>query len=425
MKKELKVLISLSVVLLMVIGLILPLKSTQCVLSDSNSSVVNIVSEDLDRWIRENESLYYKDISVKSTPIESKIQPSSISYVIFDVNVQQMLKAQSPYELPVIQGMMNCLNSKKQYLKQFQIDYANRKLGDQLKELREYIGRAEELNAVFKVEFYVDTKGNIDQNSIKFYTQTPDGDTFLDASILQSGTPEDLQRQGFKRMEKIIEESGQNGLLSTTSSYYDAYDRITAGDYADTWTSNPPYDAWDDTHGYPPDPNDQYDPNSGAWWDTTHWNNEQYTLSRYFASDCADYVSQALHAGGIPMDTIYDTNHWWYDNSKPVSSYDNCPWVYVPELRNYMVSHGYFYPSTFDSANKGCVAIEKHNNHVVMITQNDTINRALSAHTTDRKHYWYSGSKINEDRTPGSDHSDYYETNYDFYEVHYWVHLTS
>jgi hypothetical protein len=99
-----------------------------------------------------------------------------------------------------------------------------------------------------------------------------------------------------------------------------------------------------------------------------------------------------------------------------------------------MINHGYFYELPNDAsnnyygyneANKGCVAIKKDNSHVIMITQNDTINRAFSAHTTARKHYWYSGSKINEDGTLGSDHSDYYKTEYDFYEVHYWLYLTS
>jgi len=249
------------------------------------------------------------------------------------------------------------------------------------------------------------------------------GDTFLDADILQPGTPEELEKYGFKRMEKIIGESEQNSLLAIYS-FHDAYDRIAAGDYADRYTSNPPDGEGEDQSEYVG--NGHY-----CWWDTTHRNNAEFQLSIYFASDCADYVSQALYVGGIPMDSIHDTSHWWYDNSERVSSYDYCPWVYIPAFKSYMLNHGYFYESTFENANKGCVAITKPtagHSHVFMITQNDTINRALSAHTTDKKHYWYSGSgslHLNPDGTYGDDNSAYYKNNYDFYGVHYIIEVSS
>jgi len=422
--KKVKLLISLLVILSMAIGFTLSLRFNQNVLSNTQSSVIDEVSKSLEKWVREKESPFYKGTSVKSVLIKSNIQSDSLSYIIFNVNVQQVLKAQSPEELPMIKGMINCLNSKKPNLKQSQIDYANRELEDQLKELRGYINKTEELNAIFKVEFYLDANYSVNPDSIKFYVETLDGDTFLDADILQPGTPEELEKYGFKRMEKIIGESEQNSLL-TICSFHDAYDRIAAGDYADRWTSNPPYDP-------PNDSNDQseYNPVTGetCWWDTTHWNTNEYQLSTSFSSDCTDYVSQALYEGGIPMDSIHDTSHWWYDNSEPVSSYDYCPWVYAPAFKNYMINHGYFYSSTYEDANKGCVAIKKDNNHVIMITQNDTINRALSAHTTDRKHYWYSGSgslHLNPDGTHGDDHSAYYKNNYDFYGVHYIIEVSS
>jgi RNA polymerase sigma-70 factor (ECF subfamily) len=416
--KKVKVLISLLVILSMTIGFTLSLRSNQNVLSNTQSSVIDEVSKSLEKWVREMESPFYKGTSVKSVLIKSNIQPDSLSYIIFNVNVQQVLKAQSPEELPMIKGMINCLNSKKPNLKQSQIDYANKELEDQLKELRGYMNKTEELNATFKVEFYMDANYSVNTDSIKFYVETADGDSFLDADVLQPGTPEELEKYGFKRMEKIIEESEQNSLL-TICSFHDAYDRIAAGDYADTYTSNPPYDP-------PNDPNDQYDPGTGTWWDKTHWNTSVYKFPT--SSDCADYVSQALYAGGIPMDSIHDASHWWCNRYSTTPPPDYSPWIWVPSLRTYMVNKGYFYSSTYEDANKGNVAIKKDNNHVVMITQNDTINRALSAHMTDRQHYWYSGSgslHLNPDGTYGDDHSAYYKNNYDFYGVHYIIEVSS
>ncbi len=416
--KKVKVLISLLVILSMTIGFGVLLRPNQEVFSKSESLVIDEASKSLEKWVREMESPFYKNTSVKPVLIKSNVQPDSLSYAVFNVNVQQVLKAQSPEELPMIKGMINCLNSKKSNLKQPQIDYANKELEDQLNELRGYISKIEELNAIFKVDFIVDVNYNIKPDSIKFYVETPDEDAFLDADILQPGTSDGLEKYGFKRMEEIIGKSKENGLL-IISSFHDAYDRIEAGDYADTYTSNPPYDP-------PNDQNDQYDLGTGAWWDKTHWNTIVYKFPT--SSDCADYISQALYEGGIPMDSIHDASHWWYDNSERVSSYDYCPWVYIPAFKNYMLNHGYFYSSTFEDANKGCVAITNSTAgyyHVFMITQNDTINRALSAHTTDRKHYWYSGSTVNPDGSTGSSHSSYYQTYYDFYGVHYIIEVSS
>jgi len=420
--KKVKLLISLLVILSMAIGFTLSLRFNQNVLSNTQSSVIDEVSKSLEKWVREKESPFYKGTSVKSVLIKSNIQSDSLSYIIFNVNVQQVLKAQSPEELPMIKGMINCLNSKKPNLKQSQIDYANRELEDQLKELRGYINKTEELNATFKVEFYVDANYNVKPDSIKFYVETPDGDSFLDADILQPGTSEGLEKYGFKRMEKIIEESKENSLL-IISSIHDAYNGIAAGDYADTYTSNPPYDAYYDTHGYPPDPNDQYDPYTGAWWDKTHWNTSVYKFPT--SSDCADYVSQALYAGGIPMDSIHDASHWWCNRYSTTPPPNYSPWIWVPSLRTYMVNKGYFYSADYNYLNKGSVMIKKDNNHVVMVTYFNTINRALSVHTTDRKYYWYSGSNVNPDGTYGYDWSAYYQNNYDFYRVHYFIEVSS
>lgn len=266
--KRIKTLVILLVILSIIVGFGALLKPNQDAFSNVRPSTTDKVLKSLEKWIQEMESPFYKDISVKPVLIESNIQPDSLSYAIFNVNVKQVLKAQSPEELPMIKGMINCLNSKKPSLKQPQIDYANRELEDQLKELRVYINRTEELNAIFKVEFIVDTNYNIKPDSIKFYVETPDRNTFLDADILQPGTPEGLEKRGFKRMEEIIEQSKQNRLL-TTCSFHNAYDRIAAGDYANRYTS---------------------ECQSGGK-NTNYWNNNEYKLSVHFAYDCADYVS--------------------------------------------------------------------------------------------------------------------------------------
>ncbi len=203
--KKIKVLISLLVVLSMTIGFTLSLKSNQNVLSNTQSLIIDEVSKSVEKWVQVRESPFYKNISVKSVLIESNIQPGSLSEVIFNANEQQVLKAQSPEELPMIKGMINCFNYKKPSLKKSQIDYANRQLEDQLKELRGYINKVEEWNETIKVTFNTDSNCNIKPDSIKFYVADDPfgGNSFVDADTCKLETAEEMEQRGYKDMEEI------------------------------------------------------------------------------------------------------------------------------------------------------------------------------------------------------------------------------
>lgn len=51
---------------------------------------------------------------------------------------------------------------------------------------------------------------------------------------------------------------------------------------------------------------------------------------RYFDADCTNFVSQAIHAGGLQMDS-----NWYYNNDYSYSR----SWTVVDDLRNYIMNH--------------------------------------------------------------------------------------
>jgi hypothetical protein len=97
-------------------------------------------------------------------------------------------------------------------------------------------------------------------------------------------------------------------------------------------------------------------------------------------SDCADYVSQAMHAGGIPIDPgkwerLKDGESGW-------------TWTYIPALKDYMTNKGYWDSSTYSECNAGNILLTS-SSHIVIVTLNDGVTHRYSAHTRDRKDYQF------------------------------------
>ncbi len=68
------------------------------------------------------------------------------------------------------------------------------------------------------------------------------------------------------------------------------------------------------------------------WWNSY---NPRY---RHFDVDCTNFVSQAIHAGGIPMHFARQRNQgWWYRDGRENWSYS---WAVAHSLRNYLARGG-------------------------------------------------------------------------------------
>jgi hypothetical protein len=174
-------------------------------------------------------------------------------------------------------------------------------------------------------------------------------------------------------MEKEGYDSMETAMLSVENGYkaslYTSYNRLNARDYANRWSSNPSrcYD-----HGT----------SCGIRQARNLWNNITYP---YYAelchNDCADFTSQSIKAGGIPMDSTW---------KRGTPAKTSLAWVNTGALKNYMLdTKKYWKTSTYAAASAGGV-LYTASSHVVMIVQNDTVTRKFSGHTNDRNRVNYS-----------------------------------
>lgn len=145
------------------------------------------------------------------------------------------------------------------------------------------------------------------------------------------------------------------------------YYRVDARNYANLYTSN----ATTTYNG------------SGTYMNPSYYNSA-YTFFK--DADCANFISQAIRYGGIPINSTWQPYTY--------------AWVNAEGLRAYLKSSGLVEVSNYTSCNAGgiicCIDSEDGlNDHIVMCVLNDTVNRAYSAHTSDCKAKAYTSSYPN------------------------------
>ncbi len=104
----------------------------------------------------------------------------------------------------------------------------------------------------------------------------------------------------------------------------------------------------------------------------------------YCHADCANYVSQAIRFGGIPVDSDWKPCEYEWYNVRGLWDYFVNRKQYVSEVNITTCAAGGFiikYDTSEDSYD-----------HVVMCVLNDTVNRAYSGHTTDVRQCAYNSS---------------------------------
>ncbi|WP_172633850.1 amidase domain-containing protein [Caldisericum exile] len=389
-------------------------------LSVKDSSINTTVSTDelseiLRTWIIKNEAQYYKNISIATTPVKVEIKDSKIEGT-FTVTVSEVLKAITPEELPAIRGMERFRDLKKGELSPSQNNAVNKELTSWITELKGYIGKTETLNIDFKVVADLSEAGSILLDTVNFFADNSMGDFYKIYSLVP--TADEMEEEGFNHAKEIADKA-KDAAFSQTSQYC-----YTVDEYRRCDPNNPPdpaHGVYGDYNNYAANYADRYTNDHGNF-DTDNYNLANYVAYQnppFNGSDCANFVSQAMFAGGIPMSTTHDVEHWWYDSSNLPPDY--APWIWTTAvkennnwgLRNYMYYNGYWADSDLYWANAGSVMMWTNSSdspgHVAMIVQNDTINRALSAHTNNHQHLFYSeGSYFN-------------NTNMDFYTVHHYV----
>ncbi|NCO28469.1 MAG: hypothetical protein COS15_02510 [Caldiserica bacterium CG02_land_8_20_14_3_00_36_38] len=368
--------------------------------SSINTAVVtDELADILKAWINKNEAQYYKDISVAMTPVKVEIKEGKVEET-FKVKISEMLKATTPEELPAIRGMERFKDLKNGELSPNSISAVNKEINSWIAELKGYIGKTETLNIDFKVVADLSENGNILPETVNFFADNSMGDFYRIYSLVL--TADEMEMKGFKHVEEIANKA-KDAAFPQTSQYCYRVDEYRRKD------TNYDYPGYPHYYEYAADYADHY---------ALEYNTNQYMTC---TNDCANFVSQAMYAGGVPMSTTYDVENWWYDGLPP----GYAPWIWttpVPEngntgLRNYMYYNGYWEDSDWYWASAGSVIMWKDTSdypgHVAMVVENDTINRTLSQYNTDRQHHLYSGE--------GWENSYYNDNDMNFYTVHHYV----
>ncbi len=313
---------------------------------------------------------YYKNIKITTKYVPNSLVISRDTIAAeFVATINLTLKANNAEDLPFIKGMILCYNNYRNSLTESESDNAVQFLHDWENEINKYIGKPEPTEkALFMIKAKLGVSGNIDSNEIELYIEEPSannkGTQFYKVPVPLFPSYEKMEINGENAIKSVISSASK---FNSYSYYQNSYNRIAARDYARRWTSNAAY-------------------NGDCYMDESKWNNAQYPYySEFRCNDCADYVSQALHAGGIPI----DPGQW--DRLRDGNGNFPWAWTYVPNLKKYMIYHHYWETSNFTLANAGNVIVIP-NYHAMIITLNDTIHRTFSAHTNDRENYPYYSS---------------------------------
>ncbi len=331
-------------------------------------------------WITKNWSLYYNINKIDVTIEKISIKEAKVD-CIAQVSINKVLKAKSVGELPYIKGILKKINiadyerklanelkvekvfnANKSSLNNNEIRKMVKLLDDKYLELEEYIGKAYDSYIILKFEAGL-VENIIEDKTIKLYVEQMNG--FISANELIPKVPQEYEDMGSKEIVSALNVVKTE--VEISQNLYVGYDRLKARDYAITWTSNA----------------SSYCPHGIALQNTSKWNNTKWPYqSSLCHNDCADFVSQSLNAGGIPI----DPGKWERFND----GNNNWAWTYVPGLKNYMLNQkSYWKLSTWENASAGGVIVIP-NSHVMMIVKNDTIERLYSAHTNDRLNYPYA-----------------------------------
>jgi hypothetical protein len=295
---------------------------------------------------------FYTLNSIKLTTSDYSIINNVLSARI-KVSLNKTLKVKSVNDLPHVKGMKNKLNKLKSTNDADAADAENI-VNAKINDLSEYIGTSSDQNDTFQITANI-INGDLDLNNAKL--EFLNDVVLIPASYFIPDTEATMTQNGEK---DLIEELAAKKKHQTSASPMMAlaaftYNRITARDYADRWTSEVSSSPYYNT----------------AWWNTNYvWHTESGGV------DCANYVSQALSAGGIPQDTTWKPETTaWVNTGRNITN----------GLKQYMVdTKGYFYKATKSTTSAGGFISAVSYSHVMFVTANDTVTMLFSAHTNDR-----------------------------------------
>lgn len=350
---------------------ILVISSNVAVFADTDLSDKEVnprLAEKAVELLYDGYSQYYDFLSYSTTLME-KNEMESIVEEIFYLDVNAVLIAERVEDLDYYRGVQAYVENATVELCAYDLsedmeDEYVQILEDTQEEiynnLSQHIGEEQSLG------FYVKGIYNI-ENQEEVTVLFENGIEYVEVEELYPVNSATLQERGYSVMEctsndavAVMVEKQERATTGVT------YSNSSAVAYATTYTSNP---SSCNLHT-----------NCGNRVDTTKYNSS-YTNYASSHSDCANYMSQCLYAGGIPSDST------WYPGSTA--------WINVSALCNYMVNQGYWIEVSYSAPPVGTYMRYTSQSHIVMLSSHDGVTYKYSGHTNDRLNVVISLSSSN------------------------------
>ena len=322
----------------------------------------------IEQFFRESDKDLYSLVGLRFDDGEVTQSDGSVQYKT-TVTVSERLKAQSVEEMPYIAGYLDELGAssyatmaasdKAELAKsafgldqdtalteaqQNVVDTFVQSMDTTVEMFDEYIGETSDFTYHIKVSAPVAEPDNITLTGLDEF----DNDVNINEYELRSY--DEIYRNGAEDAQAAVQSMMISpAWVATKINNYNSYNRIAARDYA--------YKYWS-----------SYNP--------------AYTSYKGNGGDCANFVSQCIHAGGIPTDATWKA--------------DSVSWIRASAVPSYMMNKGYATKTSYTNATAGNFAYTSSGaGHAVLVTINDGAKIAYTAHTTDRKDAAFSSTDLN------------------------------
>ena len=322
----------------------------------------------IEQFFRESDKDLYSLVGFRFDDGEVTQSDGSVQYKT-TVTVSERLKAQSVEEMPYIAGYLDELGAssystmaasdKAELAKstfglnqdtalteaqQNVVDTFVQSMDATVEMFDEYIGETSDFTYHIKVSAPVAEPDSITLTGLDEF----DNDVNINEYELRSY--DDIYRNGAEDAQAAVQSMMVSpAWVATKINNYNSYNRIAARDYA--------YKYWS-----------SYNP--------------AYTSYKGNGGDCANFVSQCIHAGGIPTDATWKA--------------DSVSWIRASAVPSYMMNKGYATKTSYTNATAGSFAYTSSGaGHAVLVTINDGAKIAYTAHTTDRKDAAFSSTDLN------------------------------
>lgn len=322
----------------------------------------------IEQFFRESDKDLYSLVGFRFDDGEVTQSDGSVQYKT-TVTVSERLKAQSVEEMPYIAGYLDELGAssystmaasdKAELAKstfglnqdtalteaqQNVVDTFVQSMDATVEMFNEYIGETSDFTYHIKASAPVAEPDSITLTGLDEF----DNDVNINEYELRSY--DEIYRNGAEDAQAAVQSMMVSPTwVATKINNYNSYNRIAARDYA--------YKYWS-----------SYNP--------------AYTSYKGNGGDCANFVSQCIHAGGIPTDATWKA--------------DSVSWIRASAVPSYMMNKGYATKTSYTNATAGSFAYTSSGaGHAVLVTINDGAKIAYTAHTTDRKDAAFSSTDLN------------------------------